>query len=185
MSTKRISAPDADEYAPFYAGYVALVRERDPIGILKRQVPVLRAVCAGMTDADSLTRYAVGKWSIKQVLGHLSDVERVFSYRLLRICRGDPTPLPGFDENLYVEAGDFERRPVRSLLQELETVRASTLRLIETIPPEHWTRRGIANGFEISVRALAFITAGHVEHHYNILRERYALAIPHIESPPA
>jgi uncharacterized damage-inducible protein DinB len=182
LSTTRIPAPDADEYAPFYAGYVALVRERDPAGVLKRQLPVLRSTCAGMTEAEALARYDTGKWSIKQVLGHLTDAERVFSYRLFRIARGDATPLAGFDENFYVEAGDFERRTVRSLLQELETARASSLRLLETLPPEVWTRRGTANGVEISVRALVFVLAGHMEHHFAILRERYGLAIPHIEA---
>lgn len=182
MSTARIPAPDADEYAPFYAGYVALVRERDAAGVLKRQVPVLRATCADMTEAEALARYQPGKWSIKQVLGHLTDSERVFCYRLFRIARGDTTPLAGFDENFFVEAGDFERRTVRSLMQELETARASSLRLLETLPPESWTRRGTANGVEISVRALVFVLAGHVEHHFAILRERYGLAVPHIEA---
>jgi len=182
VSAKRIPAPEADEYAPFYAGYVALVRERDPVGVLRRQMPVLRAVATGMTDAEGLTRYEAGKWSIKQVVGHLCDAERVFAYRLLRIVRGDATPLAGFDEGAYVAAGDFEARPVRSLLQELEAVRASTLRLVETVPPEAWARRGTANGFPISARALLFVLAGHVEHHFAILRERYGLAIPHVEA---
>ena len=185
MSTKRISAPDADEYAPFYAGYVALVRERDPVGVLKRQVHVLRAVTAGMTDPEALTRYGAGKWSIKQVVGHLSDSERIFSYRLLRIGRGDDTPLAGFDEKAYVAEGDFEQRPIRALMQEFEATRASTVRLVESLPPEAWTRYGSANGFPVSARALLYILAGHVEHHFGILRERYALAIPHIEAPPA
>jgi uncharacterized damage-inducible protein DinB len=185
LITKRISAPDADEYAPFYAGYVALVRERDPEGVLKRQVHALRAVTAGMTDPEALTRYEAGKWSIKQVVGHLSDSERIFAYRLLRISRGDATPLAGFDEKTYVAEGDFERRPIRSLMQEFEANRASTLRLVETLPPDVWTRRGSANGVGVSARALLYILAGHVEHHFGILRERYGLAIPHIESPPA
>jgi hypothetical protein len=92
MKPERIPSPEADEYAPFYAGYVALARERDPLGLLKRQAPVLRATCTGMTDAEAHHRYAPGKWSIKEVLGHLADTERVLSYRLLRISRGDPTP---------------------------------------------------------------------------------------------
>ena len=171
-----IPAPEADEYAPFYAGYVALVRERDPVDVLRRQMPALRAVVASMSDAEALARYAPGKWSIKEVLGHLSDSERVFSYRLLRIARGDPAPLAGFDEGRYVEAAGFDRRPLASLLQELEAVRASTLRLVESLPEESWSRRGTANGHEVSARALAFILAGHVEHHLSILRERYGLS---------
>lgn len=185
MSPRHVTAPDADEYAPFYAGYIALVRERDAVGVLQRQIPVLRATIAGMTDEEGLVRYAAEKWSIKEVLGHLTDVERVMSYRLFRIGRGDPTPLSGFDENAYVRAGGYDGRPVRSLLVELESARASTLRLIDTIPPEAWSNRGAANGYPVSARALLFIIAGHVEHHFGLLRERYALAIPHIESPPA
>lgn len=180
-----IPAPEADEYAPFYAGYVALVRERDALGLLKRQAPVLRATVVGMTDREALARYEPGKWSIKQVLGHLCDAERVFTYRLFRVARGDETPLAGFDENRFVQAGEYERRSVRSLLVEFETARASTVRLVETVAPEAWARRGVANGQPVSARALAFILAGHVEHHYAILRERYRLAIPHIEAPPA
>ncbi|MBA4159897.1 MAG: DinB family protein [Gemmatimonadetes bacterium] len=185
MKPERIPSPEADEYAPFYAGYVALARERDPLGLLKRQAPVLRATCTGMTDAEAHHRYAPGKWSIKEVLGHLADTERILSYRLLRISRGDPTPLSGFDENAYVAAAGFDARPVRSLLTEFESVRAATLRMIEAIPPEALTRRGTANGVEVSARALVFILAGHVEHHFEILRQRYKLAVPHIEAPPA
>lgn len=107
MSTMRISPPEADEYAAFHAAYVALVRERDPGGVLKRQVPVLRSVCTGMTDAEALHRYAPEKWTVKEVLGHLCDTERLLSYRLFRISRGDPTALSGFDENAYVAAGEL------------------------------------------------------------------------------
>jgi hypothetical protein len=185
VSRGRIPPPEADEYAPFYAGYVALVREHDPLGLLKRQVPVLRSVCTGMQDAEALVRYAPDKWRIKEVLGHLSDTERVLAYRLFRISRGDATPLSGFDENAYVEAAGFDQRPVRGLLAEFESVRAGTLRLIESIPPEAWTRHGAANGVPVSARALLFILAGHVEHHFGVLRARYGLAIPHIEAPPA
>lgn len=185
MTEQRIAAPEADEYDPFYAGYIALVRERDPLGLLKRQVPVLRATCTVMTEAEALVRYAPGKWSIKEVLGHLSDTERVLSYRLFRISRGDTTPLAGFDENAYVGAAGFDGRAVRALLEELDSVRAATLRLVETVPPDAWSRRGVANGVPVSARALLFILAGHVEHHFGILRERYGLAIPHIEPSPA
>lgn len=185
MSRERIRPPEADEYAPFYAGYVALVREHDPVGLLKRQVPVLRSVCIGMHEPEALGRYAPDKWSIKQVVGHLSDTERVFSYRLFRISRGDGTPLSGFDENAYVEAGAFDHRPMRTLLMELESIRAGTLRLVEALTTDAWTQQGVANGFPVSARALLFILAGHVEHHFGILRTRYGLAIPHIEAPPA
>jgi len=185
LTSSRVPAPEADEYGSFYSGYVALIRERDPVGVLQRQPHVLRATCVGMSDPEGLARYAPEKWSIKEVLGHLTDVERIHSYRLFRVSRGDATPLPGFDENDYVRAGRFEHRAVRDLLAEFETVRSGTLRLVENVPPEAWSRRGEANGYPISARALLYIMAGHVEHHFNVLRERYGLAIPHIEAPPA
>lgn len=185
MSTRRSAPPEADEYNPFQAAYVALVREREPTAVLRRQVPALRSVCTGMTEGEALHRYAPGKWTIKELLGHLSDTERVLSYRLFRISRGDETPLSGFEENAYVDAGDFNRRSVRSLLGEFESVRAATLWIVNTMPPEAWTRRGVANGAPVSARALVFILAGHVEHHFEILRDRYALAVPHIEAPRA
>lgn len=180
-----IPAPEADEYAPFYATYVALLREQDVAGVLRRQLPALRSVCVGLTEREALTRYAAGKWSIAQVIGHMADAERVFSYRLLRIARADPTPLAGFDEAAYVEAAHFEQRPIASLLRELESVRASTLRLLETLEPEDWTRAGTANGTPVTARALASIIAGHVEHHFEILRERYGLPVPYIDTAPA
>lgn len=185
MSRGRIAPPEADEYAPFYGGYIALVREHDPVGLLQRQGPVLRATCTGMSDTEALYRYAPGKWSIKQVLGHLSDTERVLSYRLFRISRGDPTPLSGFDENAYVDAAGFEQRSVPALLGEFESVRSATLRLLEGVSSEAWICRGVANELPVSARALVFIMAGHAEHHLSVLRERYGLAIPHIEAPPA
>lgn len=185
MSPKPITAPEADEYAPVYASYVALVRGRDPLGVLKRQLPALRSVCVGVTEAEALHRYGPGKWSIKEVVGHLSDTERVFAYRLLRVARGDATPLPGFDERPYVEAANFDRRPVRGLLLELESVRAATVRLVEGLPAEALARRGVVNGSPMSARALIFILAGHAEHHFGILRDRYGLAIPQVEASPA
>ena len=183
MRSQTIPPPDADEYDQFYAGYIALVRERDALGVLRRQLPVLRSVCTGMREPEALSRYAAGKWSIKQVVGHLTDAERVFSYRLFRISRGDPTPLAGFDENSYVEAGGFDERSLPSLIRELETARASTLRLIDGLTPAVWELRGSANGQPVSVRALVHIIAGHMEHHFDIFRERYSLAVPHVEVP--
>jgi hypothetical protein len=185
MSTRPIAPPEADEYAPFYAGYIALVREHDAVGVLKRQVPAMRATLEGISESEALARYAPGKWSIKQVIGHLGDTERVMSYRLLRIARGDQTPLSGFDENFYVDAGGFEHRPLKSLVAEFEKTRAATLPLIETVPADAWTRMGSANGAALSARALLYILAGHVEHHSVILRERYGLPMPYLEAPPA
>lgn len=178
VSREHIAPPEGNEYAPFYAGYVALAREHDPMELLARQPSTLRAACHNMTVSEALARYAPGKWSVKQVLGHLTDVERIFSYRLFRISRGDSTPLSGFDEKMYAEAGAFDERSLPALLDEFESTRTAMLRLLEGISPVSWTRRGVANGVPISVRALLFITAGHVEHHIGILRDRYGVTIP-------
>lgn len=180
-----VPPPEADEYAAFHAGYVALVREHEPVAVLKRQVPVLRSVCTGMRQAEGLHRYAPGKWTIKEVLGHLCDTERVLAYRLFRISRGDPTPLSGFDESAYVAAAEFNSRSVSALLGEFESVRAATLWIVKNAPAEAWARRGVANGVVLSARALVFILAGHVEHHFELLRTRYGLPVPHIEAPRA
>jgi uncharacterized damage-inducible protein DinB len=173
-----IPAPAADEYAEFYAGYVRLASGVDLRSMLRRQVPALREACARMSEDEALARYAPGKWSVKQVVGHLVDAERVFSYRLFRIGRGDPTPLASFDENAYVEAGDYDARRLVSLLDELDACRAATLHLVEAMSPGSWERRGTASGQPVSARAIAHMVAGHVEHHIRLFRERYAVAVP-------
>jgi hypothetical protein len=119
---------------------------------------------------------AEGKWTIKEVIGHLLDTERVFAYRLLRISRGDATELPGFDENSYVPEGHFNRRGIAGLVSEFRLQRASTLALVNGIPPSAWTRHGTANGFRTSARALVYVILGHTAHHFEILRRRYHLS---------
>jgi hypothetical protein len=171
----RIPRPAADEYAPFYARYVERVSGADLPSLLARQPAWLRTFLAPLTEEEALARYAPGKWSIKQVVGHLSDTERVMSYRALRISRADATPLAGFDENEYVAAADFDSRSLASLLSDFEAVRASTLSLLRLLPEGGWERRGTANLHEVSVRALAHVMAGHVEHHIHILHERYGV----------
>jgi hypothetical protein len=167
--------PQSDEYAPFYAGYVALVREDDVLYLLARQPADLRHLCGGLSDADALARYAPGKWSVKEVVAHLADAERIFAYRALRVGRGDATPLPGFDENAYVPASGADRRPLAELLDEFEAVRAATLALFRGMPEEAWERRGVASGAPVSTRALAYVAAGHAQHHLELFRERYGL----------
>lgn len=177
MTRQLIDSPGPDEYDDFYEGYVTTARVRDPFILLHQQVATLRASLGGLTEAESLYRYAPGKWSVKQVVGHLTDTERVFSYRLLRICRGDRTPLSGFDQDMYVAAGSFDDYPLPSLLAEFEAVRLSTIRLAEGISPEAWKFRGIVNDSPVSARALLFIIVGHVDHHLNMLHERHGIAI--------
>lgn len=178
MTDPRIPAPAPGEYAPFYQGYVAAVAGADVRALLAEQVPSLMAACAVLDDDGARHRYAPEKWSIKEVVGHLSDTERVFAYRALRICRGDPTPLAGFDENAYVAAAGFDRRPLSHLLEELMRVRAATLALLDGVDAGAWERRGVANGAEVSVRGLAHIIAGHAQHHRAILDARYGLGAP-------
>ncbi|HEX2191383.1 MAG TPA: DinB family protein [Longimicrobiaceae bacterium] len=175
MSRFSVSPPAADEYAPFYAGYVASVREEDVSYVLARQPADLRGMCIDLAEAEALARYAPGKWSVKEVVGHLADAERVFAYRAFRIARGDATPLAGFDENAYVAAGGFDARSMRDLLDDFHVARMATLSLFRATPPAAWERRGVANGSDVSVRALAYVAAGHVRHHLVILRERYGL----------
>jgi uncharacterized damage-inducible protein DinB len=175
MSTLSISRPRADESVPYYHGYIARVAGENLGEQLTEQLQELEQLFQNVTDRAALTRYADGKWSIKEVLGHLSDTERIFSYRLLRVGRGDPTALSGYDENAYVPAGNFDQRPLPMLLAEFRAVRLSTTALMEGLPQESWTRRGMANGQPISARALAYIIVGHVTHHIGTLRERYGL----------
>ncbi len=167
--------PDDGEYAPYYAGYIGEVEGRTIADLLRKQPGRLRAIVGDLSDADARVRYASGKWSIKEVVGHLGDAERVFAYRAFRIARGDGTPLAGFDENEYVAAGGFDDRRIGDLLVEFEMLRAGTLSLFAALRPEQFEGRGVVNGQEISVRALAHILAGHAEHHLGVLRDRYGL----------
>jgi hypothetical protein len=170
--------PPATEYAPFYQGYVAGVPEGDILEILGRQEGIMMAVARSVPPGRETFSYAPEKWSIREVFSHLSDGERVFGYRALRISRGDPTPLPGFDENLYVAASGAASRPLRDLAAEFSHLRQSNLFLLHGIDGEGWRRMGTANGHPVSVRALAFIMAGHVRHHLRILHDRYGVELP-------
>ena len=168
--------PEPAEYASSFAGYVAAVPDGDVMDLLGTQLTTLRAALAPLTAERGGHRYAEGKWSVREVVGHCIDTERIFVYRALRIARGDATPLPGFDENDYVMTAGSDARSMADLLAELDAVRAGTIALFASLAPEAWGRVGVASGKEISVRALAWITAGHVAHHLRILRERYDVA---------
>jgi len=169
------SRPGPDEYAPFYAGYVARVPAGGLVELLARQVVDTRRLLDGLSSTEAEYAYAPGKWTIKEVVGHVADGERVFAYRALRFARGDATELPGFDENRYVPAGRFGDRSLGDLLDELGAVRDATVRLLAGLPAEAWERRGVASGSEVSVRALACVIAGHELHHRSILEERYGV----------
>jgi len=176
MSKLSLPRPAADESAPFYHGYISEVPGEQIGRYLAEQLQELERLMAPLDDTAARARYAAGKWSVKEVLGHLGDTERIFAYRLMRIARGDATPLPGFDENAYVPAGDFDARPLASLVGEFHALRMSTIALVDGLPPDGWTRRGQASGASISAPALAYIMVGHVAHHARVLRERYRLS---------
>lgn len=177
-----IDHPSEDEYAPFYAGYVALVPEKDVLAVLAAQPAELSGLAAGVPAANERHRYAPGKWSLREVLGHVGDSERVFAYRALCVSRGDPASLPGFDENDYVAASGFDARPLASLAAEFSLLREANLEMLRGFGAEHWRRAGTANGSRVTARALAFIMAGHVRHHLRVLRDRYREAFT---APPA
>jgi hypothetical protein len=173
MST-RIEAPGAGEYHPGFEKYIARVKDAgDVVEFLKRQLEDTESLLRQVDPSRQTHRYAPGKWSVKEVVGHLTDAERIFSYRLLRFARADETALPGFDENTYVEAANFDDIAWSELVDEFAAVRRATILLLNHLPAVAWTRAGVSNGNSISVRALAFIMAGHVDHHVAILRERY------------
>ena len=170
--------PEPDEYAAYYEKYVALVPGNDVVGSLETQRARTLQLLAGRSERDGNFRYAADKWTVKDVLGHIADSERIFGYRALRIARADQTPLPGFEQDDYVRTGGFNDRALPSLLDEFSSVRSATLALFRSLHEHAWLRRGVANKNEISVRALAFVIAGHELHHAKILEERYFPAIP-------
>jgi hypothetical protein len=168
--------PAADEFGARYAGYVALIPAgEDIVALLARQREATLTRFGSVTEGRGAHRYAPGKWSVKEVVGHLSDTERIMAYRALRIARGDGTPLPGFDENAYVPLSGADAQPLAALVTEWGQVRQATVSLFRHLPAEAWTRRGTASGMPVSVRALAWMIAGHELHHLRTLAERYGL----------
>ena len=167
-----LSRPDATEYADYYKNYIARIPDGAVLDLLAQQPGDYRRLLGGVTDGDASAPPAPGKWSIKQVLGHICDTERVISYRALRFSRCDQTELPGFEQDDYVREAGSNSRSVEDLLAEFESVRRATIALFSSLPPGTDTRAGVANGNPLSVRALAYIAAGHVQHHYELLKAR-------------
>jgi uncharacterized damage-inducible protein DinB len=170
--------PESGEYAPYYEEYIALVPGNEIVGVLEAQRKQMMQLFAARSERDGNFRYAPEKWTVKEVLGHVTDTERIFAYRALRIARGDQTPLSGFEQDDYVRAGAFGERTLADLAEEFAHVRSATVALFRSLDKDAWLRRGVANKNEVSVRALAFIVAGHELHHRHILEERYFPAIP-------
>ncbi len=169
--------PENTEYAEFYSGYVSLVPESDIVNVLSDQPEQLSAFCADIPEDKGTFTYAEGKWTIKELLGHLIDAERVFAYRAHRFSHGDTTPLSSFDQDIYVTNGRSNDRTFADLLEEFEHQRRSNVALVKSLRDEDWDLTGIASDNPVSVRALAFIMAGHVRHHLGILNERYLLEL--------
>lgn len=168
-----MTRPEKSEYAEFYANYVALVEETDIVAALQNQVADLENIFAGISEEKSAFAYAEGKWTIKQLLGHLIDGERVFSYRALRISRADQTPLPGFEENSYVANSNFTARTIADMLEELTLLRRSNVIFFNNLSDAARLYTGTASDAKVSVRAIGFIMVGHITHHINILKTRY------------
>jgi len=174
MTQKR---PQTTEYAPYYGTYVMLVPEGDFLEILEAQLREMQELLAPVGEQQADFRYGPDKWSIKEILGHINDAERIFSYRMLRIARGDETPLPGFEQDDYVKTANSSGQKLSALLEEFVAIRRSTLALVRSLESSAWLRQGTASGKPVSVLALGFIIAGHVIHHQRILAKRYLPAL--------
>jgi hypothetical protein len=168
-----IGRPQDTEAAPYYFLYIDLVQGDDVSAVIERQLAESQTFLEGISEERSLHRYAPDKWSIRQVLNHLTDTERVFTFRALWFARGFDTPLPSFDQNIAVSGAAADSISWAAHIEEFRSVRLSTMSLFRNMPPEAWTRTGIASGNPFTVRAMAYLVAGHVEHHLTILRERY------------
>ena len=169
--------PQSDEHAPYYRGYVDRVPDGDVIAQLEVQVEGTCAALEGLDEEQAAFRYAPGKWSLKELLGHVVDTERIFQGRFLRIGRGDETPLPGFDQDPYIESAGFDRRSMGDLLAEYRSVRAATLTLLRSADAEACDRSAVVSGAPMVACTIPWILAGHELHHLDVVRERYLPAL--------
>lgn len=165
--------PEADEYNEYYAGYISLVTEDDVLEALENQVDEIKDLLKSIPEERGDHAYEEGKWTIKQLIGHLIDAERAFSYRALRFSKGDATVLPGYDQDLFVEKGGFDKRSIHDLRKELTSLRKANVIFFRNLPEGADVLKGNANGKDVTVRALAYMMVGHIRHHLNIIRERY------------
>ncbi len=165
--------PQPEEYAAYYDRYISLVRDPDILTALDEQRRETLLWLSGRPEADGQIRYAPGKWSVKEVLGHVNDTERIMSYRALRIARGDATPMEGFEQDDYVRNGPFAKCTMAALIEDYIAVRRATISLLRNLDNAAWSRRGIASNNEVTVRSLAYIIAGHELHHRSVIQEKY------------
>jgi len=172
-SALSIAKPEPSEYAPYYDRYISLITGSDILGTLEAQRRQMLLLLSGRNESDGDFRYASDKWSAKEVLGHVCDTERIFTYRALRIARADRTPIEGFEQDDYIKNGPFARIPLAEIIEDYIAVRRATITLLRNLDEAAWARRGIANKNEITVRALAYVIAGHELHHRRMLEEKY------------
>ncbi|MBJ7929285.1 damage-inducible protein DinB [Bacillus toyonensis] len=165
--------PGTNEYNPYYSTYIKLVPDGDIIHILEQQMKETNLLLKDISDSEGHFRYAPNKWSIKEVIGHIADTERIMAYRLVSIARGETAELPGYNDDMYVLRAAFDKQSMQDLLTNLTVVRQSTVHLLKSLDTDAWLQRGIANNSEVTVRALANIIAGHELHHRQIIKVRY------------
>ncbi len=165
--------PEETEYLPYYGKYISRVADGNIVNLLSEQLNETLTLLRGVSESQANSRYAPDKWSVKELLGHVIDGERIFAYRALRFARNDKTDLPGYEQDDYVRNASFDDWPLEELASEFEAVRRSTLSLLSHLDRDAWMRKGLANNSEVSVRALAYIIAGHELHHREILQSKY------------
>jgi len=168
-----LGRPAPTEAAPYYFTYINQVDSEDALAVIERQLEDVVSLCSGISEEKSLHRYGPDKWSIRQVLNHVTDTERAFAFRALWFARGFESPLPDYDQNIAAGGADADQTSWADHIEEFRRVRLATISLFRNLPSEAWMRTGIASSKRFTVRAMAFITAGHVTHHVKILRERY------------
>lgn len=168
-----LKRPDLEEFPVYMRSYVQLIPEGDIIQILNGQIASTQEIFSAVTEKQAEYSYAEGKWTLSEVLGHLTDTERIMNYRILRIARGDKSPLMGFDENEYVQEASFNERPIADLLEDYQNVRRATISLLKGLPQKSLQNKGNANGFEVTVETIAYMIAGHELHHIKIIQEKY------------
>ena len=168
-----LTRPLPGEYAEGYAPYLAAAPEGDPLALLQSQLGEVTARFAGLSEAQGTFRYAPGKWSLKDLIQHLADTERIFAYRCLRVGRGDAAPLPGFEEDAYAVAAQADEHTMADLLADFRTARTASVSLFRSLPDAAWEQRGTTNGRAITARCIPYICLGHAAHHLDVIRERY------------
>ncbi len=168
-----MNRPETNEFDPYYGGYISLVADGNILDALNEQPGVLTSIVSSIPEDKGSFAYAPGKWTIKEVLSHLIDGERIFAYRILRISRGDETPIEGFEQDDYIAGSNANNRQFSELAAEFDLLRRANILLVNNLSNDASRRIGTASGKPVSVRALTFIMTGHVTHHLNILRDRY------------